>query len=270
MNVTIPKRRAGEKTSGAVMPIRFYNKVGTKSKEGKEELDEVEIPVKIDPNGGFERQNTTKETFDRIITFADAGERVISLRRDINVKLYSPMGMQGPSKLVNRLRYLLMTLGTTAKQQLSRAIRTAFEVTSKKQDATMTEEEHKERSMDEKRIFKWLGQPRHALWSGLDDETKQEAIKKANVTMEDYIWFQLNRLAYPELHAEALGKYDTYLRTNLVKPFAWTITQTLGRVEELFDMRHMYRHLVTTWKRRYMNSPEVGFVQVRSVKSSST
>ena len=56
--------------------------------------------------------------------------------------------------------------------------------------------------------------------------------------MEDQVWFHLNRLAYPELHAKALGKFDTYLQTNLVKLFSWTITRTLERVSEMLEMRH--------------------------------
>ena len=122
ITITIPKKRQGERVSGVVTPIRFATKA-RKVKEAREDggyLEEVEIPVKIDPNGGYERSNTTKESFRRLLTFADAGEEVVELRRDLDVKLYKPMGLMGPTRLVSRLRYLSMALGTTAKQQLSK------------------------------------------------------------------------------------------------------------------------------------------------------
>ena len=121
VTATIPKRRAGERITGTVSPIRFFKAAGKKvnfsdKEEGELNLEEVEIPVKIDPNGGYERSNTTKETFKRLATFADAGEEVVELRRDLSVKLYWPMGLHETGRLVSRLRYLSMTLGTTARQ----------------------------------------------------------------------------------------------------------------------------------------------------------
>ena len=166
--------------------------------EGELSLDEVEIPVKIDPNGGYERSNTTKETFKRLSTFADAREDVVELRRDLSVKLYRPMGLHETGRLVSRLRYLSMTLGTTAKQQLSKAVKTAFLKVAEKKDRTMTAEERIKLSGNEKMIYEWLGKPRHTagLWNGLTEEAKVEAIKEVSEMMEDHVWFHLNRLAY--------------------------------------------------------------------------
>ena len=146
VTMTIPKKRQGEKVAGVYSPIRFVTKP-KKAKDEKEEgsyLEEVEIPVKIDPSGGYERANTTKEIFRRLLTFADAGEEFIELRRDLDVKLYKPMGLQGPDKTVSRVRYLSMTLGTTAKQQLSKAVEISFEYVARAKDATMKDEERDE------------------------------------------------------------------------------------------------------------------------------
>ena len=131
MSAAIPKRRAGERITGTYSPIRFFKAPGKKpvyheTEEGELTLEEVKIPVKIDPNGGYERANTTKEMFKRLLTFADAGEEVVELKRDLSVKLYCPMGLHKVGRLVSRLRYLSMTLGTTAKQQLSKAVKTTF------------------------------------------------------------------------------------------------------------------------------------------------
>ena len=230
--------------SGCNSPIRFYRSASElkKSQEEKEEagssnLYEVDIPVKIDPTGGNERANTTKEKFHRLLTFADAGEELVELRRDLEIKLYSPMGQVGPTKLVGRLRYLSMVLGTTARQQLSKAVRQSFVNVSTDLDATMTDNEREDNSKDEKKIYGWLAKPRQSLWQGLSDDEKNQAISRANKQMEDQVWFYLYRLAYPETHSEALTKFDTYITTQIVKPAAWTITRTCERVEEMYEMR---------------------------------
>ena len=44
-------------------------------------------------------------------------------------------------------------------------------------------------------------------------------------------------MAYPDTHSEALNKFDSYLRNQLIKPFTWTITKTLERMSEMYDMR---------------------------------
>ena len=126
---TTIRRLTGEKVPDTITPIRFYKKDAKKARQEKEEgevYDEVDIPVKIDPNGTNDRSNTTKVTFSKLDSFADAGEAVIELRRELNVKIYKPMGLIGPEKMVSRVRYLTMILGTTAVQQMSKAITEAF------------------------------------------------------------------------------------------------------------------------------------------------
>ena len=62
-------------------------KKACQEKEEGEVYDEVDIPVKIDPNGTNDRSNTTKVTFIKLDSFADAGEAVIELRRELNIFL---------------------------------------------------------------------------------------------------------------------------------------------------------------------------------------
>ena len=210
-------RRAGEKVGDVQTPIRFYTKDRRASKDDEE--DTVEIPVKIDPTGNNDRSNTTKVAFPRLSSFADAGEKVIELRRDMNVKLYRPMGLVESSKMITRLRYLTMTLGTTAVQQISTAIIEAFKSVSKAMDATMTNEQREEISRNEISTCNWLSKPRHIGWNSLPEESKQELIQKANDRVENQVWFQLYSYAYPEFHSEALSKFDKYLKTQLIKPY---------------------------------------------------
>ena len=139
---TIPKRRTGEKVAGAVTPIYFHQ---TKVQvEGDESTQKVEIPVKIDPSGSSKACNTTKEKFNRLNTFADAVQNVIDLRRDLDIKLYKPLGLTGPENFMYRLRYQAMLLGTTTRQQLSKAAEEAFLKVCEAQDATITVAERAE------------------------------------------------------------------------------------------------------------------------------
>ena len=137
------------------------------------------------------------------------------------------------------MRYLTMTLGTTAVQQMSKAVSEAFKNISKKTDATMTHEERERTSVNEKGICDWLAQPRHnaLAWRALTPETQEEAINKANGMVEDQLWFFLYCLAYPETHAEALSQFDKYVKNQLIKPFGWTVTKTLERIDEMMDLR---------------------------------
>ena len=235
------RRDAGEKVPDTITPIKFYVKEAKKAREEEdgEMFDEVDIPVKIDPSGSTDRSNTTKVTFTKLQSFADAGAKVIELRRDLNVNLYKPLGLIGPTKMVSRMRYLTMTLGTTAVQQMSKAITEAFKNVSKKHDVTMTQEDREKLSVNEKGICDWLSRPRFAqvAWDALDPDVQLEEIVSVNQKVEDQMWFFLNCLAYPETHAEALGYFDRYVKTQIVKPFGWTITRTLERFDELMDLR---------------------------------
>ena len=201
--------------------------------------DEVDIPVKIDPSGTTDRSNTTKVTFTKLDSFADAEEVVIELRRELNVKIYKPMGLIGPEKMVSCMRYLTMTLGTTAVQQMSKAVSEAFKNVSKKTDPTMSPEDRELMSVNEKSICDWLAKPRHnpSAWDMLTPKLQEEEISKVNNLVEDQLWFLLYCLAYPETHAEALSHFDRYVKTQIIKPFNWTITRTLERFEELMDLR---------------------------------
>ena len=234
------RRRAGEKVANVTTPVRFYKNDAKKARLEKEDgeiFDEVDIPVRIDPSGGNERSNTTKVTFTKIASFAEAGEAVIELRRDLEVKIYKPMGLVGPDKFVSRLRYLFMTLGTTATQQLSKAVTESFKWVSASTDATMKDEEREDISVNDKKICEWLAKPAQALWDGLSPERKKEKIETANTMMENHVWFHLYKLVYPEMHSEALNLFDKYIKTQLIKPRGWTITTTRERISELIDLR---------------------------------
>ena len=45
------------------------------------------------------------------------------------------------------------------------------------------------------------------------------------------------KLIFPEIHNQALSKFDTYIWTQLVKPISWTTVQTVTKVEEILDMQ---------------------------------
>ena len=236
------RRLTGEKVPDTITPIRFYKKEAKKARQEKEEgemYDEVDIPVKIDPSGTNDRSNTTKVTFVKLDSFADAGEAVIELRRELNVKIYKPMGLIGPAKMVSRMRYLTMTLGTTAVQQMSKAVSEAFKNVSKKVDVTMEQKDRERMSRNEKDICDWLAKPRlnPDAWDLLSSELQVEEVKKVNEAVENQLWFLLYCLSYPETHAEALGHFDRYVKTQIIKPFGWTITRTLERFDELMDLR---------------------------------
>ena len=125
--------------TGTDTPIRFHQ--AKETLEDQEDVQKVEIPVKIDPSGSSKTSNTTKEKFNRLNTFADAGSNVIELRRDLDIKLYKPLGLVSPANFMYHLRYLAMLLGTTARQQLSKATKEAYLKVCETQDATITKAE---------------------------------------------------------------------------------------------------------------------------------
>ena len=53
---------------------------------------------------------------------------------------------------------------------------------------------------------------------------------------EDHVWWQLAYLAWPE-HQSSLADHDRYVMTQIVKPFKWTVLQTIERVEQMFRLR---------------------------------
>ena len=107
----------------------------------------------------------------------------------------------------------------------------------KTKDATITKAEREKLAENEKLIFEWLLKPKHTMWDVLGADARALAVERANEAMEDQVWFHLNKLVFPETHSEALTKFDTYLTTQLVKPFNWSVTKTLERLGELYDMR---------------------------------
>ena len=163
-----PKRLTGEKVTGTQTPIRFFVKKETEEEfsDGKGK-DVVSIPVKINPSGGQGKGNMTESKFKLLDTFADAGERAINLRRELDVKVYGPMGLKGSSQVVERMRYLTIVLGTTAVQQLAKAFSQAFVEVSLVHDPSMDLVKRSNMTQHESQIALWMSQPRSTVWNGL-------------------------------------------------------------------------------------------------------
>ena len=171
-----PRRLAGEKMVNTITPVRFVTKAKAKTGDEKDQAKFVGIPVKINPEEGGTKTNTTQAKIEMIDSFADAGESAIVFRRELDIKVFSPLGLQPIEKLPSSLRYMRLALGTAAIQQLAKAVSQAFVDVSFAKDPTMTLVERSNMRMDEKSIFDWLGQPRSRLWDGLTAELQQEAI----------------------------------------------------------------------------------------------
>ena len=234
------KRFTGERVADTKTPIRFYKakKSALMVEDGEETPETVSIQVKIDPAKDEAKSNMTKATFNVLEDFSESGEKLIELRRDLDVKVYKGKGIQtGHQHVPARFQLLSVVCGTNAVQQLTKAIKNAFVTVSSEVDPDLDLVERSNIANDQTRIHAWLEKPRTKGWADLTNAEKSDAVKQAYKAFEDVTWFQLNALAYPNDHSEALNNFDVYVRTQLVKPVKWTITTTMTRLSELFEMR---------------------------------
>ena len=183
-----PKRLTGEKVANTVTPLRFF----VPAPEDTVELDVkstkvVSIPVKINPGGGQGKANMMEAKFQVLDTFADAGERVIELRRELDVKVYSPMGLKGKDQVVERMRYLTIVLGTTAVQQLAKSFSQACMEDSLVIDPMMSKETQGTFAQDKAKIAEWIACPCSKDWDKKTAKDQKTLQIHASMILEDHV-----------------------------------------------------------------------------------
>ena len=248
------KPRAGDRFADLAPPIVFYNKkLYTKTVPASEEdltkeggvaaIDNnsnvVSFPVKLDPEGPSDSSNRRYVKIDKLSSFTEASEALVAVREALRDEIFVHSSITAFSEVQKRFNYVKGCLTGDAVHQFAGVLTEAWEELILQAGGDPTTSPY---DTDERR-WRWLTTV-SSLSTNVTQAEKDRDTRCRD--FEDHVWWQLACLAWPE-HQSSLADHDRYVMTQIVKPFKWTVLQTIERVEQMFRLREFLPGTGAEW-----------------------